>query len=207
MQYSIESIPISNNDLVIFVALKEHDNLYELGRYIKNTFPKLIFELVLLDDETRGQSETVLASREFVNDTDELLIYNIDTYFKSKTLLKNLRRHKKMCDGIIGSFLNVSSENHWSFAKINENNFVLEVREKEKISDHALTGLYHFSKAKYFFTTAERHIKNNILTKGEFYIAPLYNDLISQGKNFILDIVDDFVPLGTPSEVENFDKS
>ena len=207
MQYSIDSIPISNNDKVIFIALREHDSLYKLKKNINQIFPNLNFELILIDTETRGQSETVMAARDFIDDDEELLIYNIDTFFKSKTLLGILNKTENKNDGVLGAFLNTTSESHWSFARINKNNFVAEVREKEKISDYALTGLYHFSKSKYFFRTAEKHIENNILQKGEFYIAPLYNDLIDEGKNFKLDIVDEFIPLGTPKEVKIFERT
>ena len=52
----------------------------------------------------------------------------------------------------------------------------------------------------------EYHIKKNILFKNEFYIAPLYNDLIKIGKKYIIDIANHFIPLGTPEEVARFEK-
>lgn len=207
MEYSLKSLPLSSNDQVVFIALKRHDELYKLEKHINITFPNLNFNLILLENETRGQSETVMASRDIIDEKDELLIYNIDTCFKSKTLKKKITEEKHMHDGVLGAFINRSEENHWSFAKINKNKNVIKVREKVKISDFALTGLYHFSKAKYFFETAEYHIRNNLLAKGEFYIAPLYNDLILKGKNFKLDIVDEFIPLGTPKEVKIFERT
>jgi hypothetical protein len=33
----------------------------------------------------------------------------------------------------------------------------------------------------------------------------MYNDLISRGRKFTIDIVDTFIPLGTPKEVEYFE--
>ena len=203
-EYSINSLPISIADKLIFICLKEH------GEDLVTNFIKLKakhnnIEIIFLDEVTRGQAETVYKARNHINNNDELLIYNIDTYFKSNTLKEKLENRDLNQDGILGAFIDESNDDKWSFAKLNDNNNIIQTTEKEKISDFALTGLYHFLKASDFLEIAEDWIINNKTVRNEFYIAPMYNDLIKQGKNYILDIVDDFVPLGTPEEVRNFD--
>lgn len=72
------------------------------------------------------------------------------------------------------------------------------------ISNHALTGLYHFKKAEDFIETAEHHFSNNIRVNNEFYIAPMYNYLIEKGRKFVIDEVSEHFILGTPAELQTF---
>jgi len=207
LEHSVSSLPYDLDDEIIFIVLKEHNNLYKTDEIIKRTFDQRNIRVLTIETQTRGQSETVFLSRKYVDEDEQLLIYNIDTCFISSNLRKLIKNKNDLFDGVLGSFISANNDSHWSFAKLNSDKIVTEVKEKEKISNHALTGLYHFSKANDFFDTAEYHIEKNILYKNEFYIAPLYNDLIKIGKKYIIDIVDHFVPLGTPEEVARFEKN
>jgi len=42
--------------------------------------------ILFIDKITRGQLETVLRAKEYINNKHHLVIYNIDTYFKSSRL-------------------------------------------------------------------------------------------------------------------------
>ena len=207
IEYSVDSLPIRSNDEIIFIVLNEHERIFNVTKIIKNKFKSKKIQIISIKKETRGQSETVMFSRNYIDEFEDLVIFNIDTCFYSKTLIKKLQFKNNKKDGIIGSFYNSSNENHWSFANINKEERVIKVVEKEKISNYALTGLYHFSESKDFFETAENHIRKNKLFKNEFYVAPLYNDLILNGKSYVLDIVEKFIPLGTPEEILAFEKS
>jgi dTDP-glucose pyrophosphorylase len=90
------------------------------------------------------------------------------------------------------------------FAALNNEGFVTKTAEKEVISSNALTGLYHFTYPEDFFEAAEAAFAKNETTKGEFYIAPLYNHLIKKGRKLIVDLADEVNILGTPEELEIF---
>jgi len=213
-EYSIESLPLEIADLVILILLKEHIEQYDAKKFVLDKLYKIAklknlnllksVEFVIIDKPTRGQAETVLKAKEFFNPTDNLSIYNIDTYFKSYSLKCELLDMEY--DGIIGGFFLDTKDNKWSFAKVGYNMIVKEVAEKVQISNIALTGFYNFTQAKYFVEVAEEYIRENRLTQGEFYIAPMYNDLIRKGLLFKINMVDEFIPLGTPEEVKKFEK-
>jgi len=88
-----------------------------------------------------------------------------------------------------------------SYVELDETGFVKQVKEKEKISNNASTGLYVFRNAKQFFQTAEKMIKNDIKVKDEFYVSEIYNMLLDSGGRFEIDIADEFIPLGTPDDI------
>lgn len=204
-EYSLESLPIEIAEKLIFICLEEHEK-YSISDFIHNKTNHKNIEIIKLNDVTRGQAETVFKAEPSINPSHELLIYNIDTHFRSNTLKPLLLDNTAKGCGILGAFIDKSPDDKWSFAKLNQNGSVIQTTEKDKISDYALTGLYHFTKASDFLDIAKSWIQENKTVRNEFYIAPMYNDLIQIGKNYTLDIVDQFIPLGTPEEVASFNE-
>jgi len=202
---SVGSLPRGLGEKYVFLALKSHGEEYGLDDFISGVMKKIYppagidFEIVYLDGITRGQAETALAAEGAVKDDDQLAVYNIDTEFRSETLASRLLAPE---DGVIGSFLLPGEDDKWSFASVGEEGFVTGTAEKVKISDNALTGFYHFTRAADFFRTAKEAVKKKETRAGEFYIAPLYNKLIAEGKRFVLDGASCIIPLGTPEDIE-----
>jgi len=203
-EYSIESLPLEVADQIIFICLEEHEK-FNVSTFIKEKINHKNIKIIKLQEVTRGQAETVYKCKDLVSENDEILIYNIDTAFHSTKLMQVLSDNNLKKDGILGAFIDKSPDDKWSFASLNENDDVIKTTEKDKISDYALTGLYHFSRASDFFDISKDCLENDKTVRGEFYIAPMYNNLIKRGKKFTIDIVDDFIPLGTPQEVRKFE--
>lgn len=204
-EYAIESLPLTLVDKFVFIYLNDHKK-WNVEKFLIKRSKKydLNFELVGLNEMTEGQAQTVLKAKPYLNSKDGLIIYNIDTYFDSTTIRQRLEGKIKRGDGIIGAFRLHKDESKWSFAELDEDGFVKRTKEKEKISNLALTGFYHFTKAQDFFNIAEDKVRRSQKSKGEFYVAPMYNDLIENDKNFVVDIAENFVPLGTPTDYEKF---
>lgn len=203
LEWSVDSLPLELCSKLIFILLRKHTEEYGLIEFIKSKYSGA-YELcfVELDEVTRGQAETVLKAKQFIDKNSDLLIFNIDTAFSSNTLVDSLMNDKS--DGVLGAFEDLSDSKKYSYAKLDEFGSVMEVAEKVHISNNALTGLYHFKKANNFIRIAERNISANRTSKGEFYIAPMYNDLIKEGKFFKLDFVEELNVLGTPEELIKF---
>ncbi len=202
---SVLSLPLDLADKTYFLALREHERDFGLSSFIAGKLGGARpWELVLLDGPTRGQAETVLKLRGLVPPDSGLGIYNIDTAFRSATLAARLADPAARRDGVIGAFRLEAEDPKWSFARTGPDGLVTETAEKRQISRQALTGFYHFSRAEDFFSAAERAVGAGATSGGEYYVAPLYNGLIAAGKEFVLDQVDELVPLGTPEDVAAF---
>jgi len=201
LEWSVGSLPLDLCSKLVFIGLKEHKEKYNLHKFIEKKYKdKCNIVQIYLDQLTRGQSDTVLKAERIIDFEKPLLIYNIDTAFTSKSLKEHLLQPN--IDGVLGSFNSVLPQ--YSFAKLYQNSFVIEVAEKVVISNNALTGLYYFAKASDFIEVAKEAIAKNERVKNEFYIAPLYNKLIAKGKKYIIDSVDEFHVLGTPEELNTF---
>ena len=206
-EWSLDSLPIEISRKIIFVCLEKHEKEFSVGKFIKNTmnqkYPKINYELVYLEKTTRGQVETVLHAKQLIYSESSLIIYNIDTHFISTRLKSKILTLKNQnIDGILGCF--TSNNENLSFVELNEEGFVKRVKEKEKISNLASTGLYVFSNGKQFIETAETMIKNDILIKDEFFVSEIYNILLKSGNKFEIDIAEEFIPFGTPEDIKKF---
>ena len=79
-----------------------------------------------------------------------------------------------------------SSHPKWSYAKIDNDGLVSEVAEKNPISTNATVGVYYWKEGKDYVKYAEQMIKNNTRVNNEFYVCPVYNEAIKDGKKLKL---------------------
>lgn len=202
LEWSIDSLPLALCTRLVCILLAEHERQHNLSQHITALYGnRAEIRFLFLEQVTRGQAETVLLAKPLIDESKDLVVFNIDTYFHSDTLAGKLQRND--IDGVLGAF--ESTEPRFSFAVVDGlTGYVTRTAEKEVISHHALTGLYHFRRPADFFEAATHYISNNILVNNEFYIAPMYNYLIEQGKHYVVDEAAEHHILGTPAELKHF---
>lgn len=192
---------------------KEHEFLFifrdiqDTDSFINEECRKLglgNYKAVCLDKPTDGQAETVYIGlkKANVSESESILIFNIDTFRPNFELPETL----DLID--IDGYLEVfeAEGDHWSFVlpKSDGSNKVIKTTEKDRISSLCSSGLYYFREAVDYFCTFERIVEIDDRTKNEFYIAPMYNYLIKQGKDirYAQISLDKIVFCGTPNEYE-----
>lgn len=162
------------------------------------------YHLVTLENETRGQAETVTEGLKKRNNYQgPITIFNIDTFRPGFVLPENA----KDCDGYLEVFQ--GSGDNWSFVLPENKNTtrITETAEKRAISDLCCTGLYHFHNAKDYLEAYQHYLERpELWEKGELYVAPLYNHLIQKGKNIHYHQIprEDVIFCGVPDEYEEF---
>lgn len=188
----------------IFIAM--NDPKTNVAIFIENTCKQLDitnYQIILLDYLTDGQATTALLAEKYWDATHQLLIYNIDTYVEAGKLKASDLRG----DGFIPCFQ--AEGDHWSFVRLNDSGEVVEIKEKQRISNNCTLGAYYFKSCGLYKDLYEAYYeKNKNLVKGEKYVAPLYNYLLKKrGKIYICNIPTDKVHvLGTPQELEKYRK-
>lgn len=178
-------------------------DVYNTNQFILSELEKLgilDYELVCLPEETLGQADTVYQGISHISSDEEIYIFNID----SKILNFNKPSWVAECDGYLEVFK--GDGNHWSFALPESENSlkVIKTTEKERISDLCSDGLYYFKKKSTFEKLFLNAKANNQTAKNEYYIAPLYNELISQKAVIYYDLIkkDNILFCGTPDEYQ-----
>lgn len=200
--WAVDSLSFIKDARYYFLILKEHEE-NGLSDEIKNRYGEKA-HVVVLDKVTHGAAETALALKDCINTDEELIISNADQYFTSKEFEKELEEKNKSFSGIIPVF--EATHPRWSFAKVNDNSIVTEVAEKVPISNNATVGVYYFKQGKDFVWASEEMIQKDIRRNNEFYICPVFNELIGRGDKIKAVKADTMWSMGTPEDVEYFQK-
>jgi hypothetical protein len=158
--------------------------------------------VIELDAPTDGQATTALYGGMVLPDPEApFMVYNIDTFVHPDALPAGAVRG----DGWVPCF--DGRGDGWSFAAADAHGRITELREKQRISAHATIGLYWFSSfALYRRVYREFYSDAARIEKGEKYIAPMYRQMIAEGRAVYLHQLpfDAVAPLGTPAEVHAF---
>lgn len=200
--WAMDSLPLALAKRVVFICLAEHLRDRALEADIKTRYAALDPVVIALDKVTEGQACTVLEARRYIDNDEPLVIYNADTFSKSR-LEQRLRDLPRSVDGILQVFQ--APGDKWSFARTDASGRVVETAEKRRISEWATTGLYHFTRGHDFVHHADAMIAANERERGEFYVAPVYNRLIKVGADIRIDVADEVWVLGTPEDLGDFE--
>jgi dTDP-glucose pyrophosphorylase len=143
IRHVVENLKIKGK--YIFLIKKEHIEKY------KDLVPTLLdvtnnnCKIIKVNETTKGAACTALLAKQLIDNEEDLLIANsdqlIDCSLENFCYLKNLTK----VDGIVFCFY--ASHPKWSFVKLNQNNFVEVVAEKNPISNIATCGIYWYEKA------------------------------------------------------------
>jgi NDP-sugar pyrophosphorylase family protein len=106
-------------------------------------------------------------------------------------------------DGVVILYESYDPKN--SFAKI-EDGKIVEIIEKNVISNDALTGFHYWKRSGDFFDSASELQEKLYGTLHEEYVSETYNFLIKRGKKIMPYFIDNqnFIPLGTPEDVDKY---
>ena len=86
-------------------------------------------------------------------------------------------------------------------------NIVIEVAEKNRISNYISTGLYYFKSSNTFFKYAHQLIDMNIRVNGEFYIIPVYELLLKNNLKVKIANSLQMWDMGNPEAKTNFEEA
>lgn len=198
IQLVVESLNINAN--YIYMVQKEHNRDFNMTLMLKLLTPGC--KIIEVDKLTEGAAVTALLAKDYINNQNPVLFVNSDQYVEWDSSEFMYKMSETDSDGGILTF--ESSHPKWSFAKVNDSGFVTEVAEKNPISNNATVGLYYWKQGNQFVKYAERMISKDIRVNNEFYLCPVYNEAIEDGKKIVTSRVRKMWGLGTPEDLRLF---
>ena len=190
---SLSSDKVDTN--FIFVAQQDHLDL-GLRDYLQDKG-----SIITINKMTDGAACTTLLAEELIDNDDELVIANCDQYLQWS--FYDYITYSRLYDGCLVTFN--STNPHHSYVKVKKS-LVTEVAEKIVISDKASAGIYYFKKGSEYVKSANQMIDKDIRTNNEFYICPVYNELLEGDRRvstYECDVHNKHM-LGTPEELQIF---
>lgn len=200
-QRALNSVNGNFEKKVSAIIRAEHVKEYNLDKSITQFCPDS--KIYTIDKTTGGAVQTCLIAD--IADDDAVLILDCDFEFRSKSFMEyiaSLLNEDADDRGAVLSFY--SDKTKYSYAKVDENNFVVRTAEKQVISNNALCGAYFFNSGLTFKKVAYDLIDD--CEAKEFYTSLLYNRLPLEQNIVKLFKVDEYRSFGTPEELEIYEK-
>ena len=200
IQVVTENLNIKAN--YTFIVQKEHYEKYSLQHLLNLIAPNC--NIVQVDGITEGAACTTLLAKEYIDNDEPLLMANSDQFVEWDSNETLYAFSNGNCDGGIITF--PATHPKWSYAKLGEDGYVSEVAEKKPISEHATVGIYWWSKGSDYVKYAEQMIEKDIRVNNEYYVCPVFNEAIQDGKKVRIKEIDKegMWGIGTPEDLNYF---
>lgn len=207
IRWSVEGVrhtyPEAKDSDFVFICLEEHERDYQISKTLKALMgpgATVLFTPVV----TEGAACTVLLAKGHIDDEEDMLMVDSDHF----VVCPEFKKYRELAikndwGGLIPTIERDTPQ--YSYARLDDEGNVVETREKQMISTHAAV-MYYFTKWKYFVSAAEAMIEKNIRYNNEFYMCPVYNEAIAQGKIVRTLPVTLAMHLGTPEEAKYFEE-
>ncbi len=181
--HTIKSLNLDNvlfyNLYVIYNKKLESCNFRHI---LINLFPNIKFNFILIDYFTRGASESAFIGLQSVYDkldNENIIFIDNDTIYPEETY-EYLK--KKYESNFIFTNFNNEKDPIYSYVLINNDDYIINIKEKEKISDLICIGCYGFKNKDEFINNFKLLLETNKKTNNEFYMSLLYEFLLKNNK-------------------------
>jgi dTDP-glucose pyrophosphorylase len=171
-------------------------------------FPEAQF--IVIDALSNGQASTCLVARQFLDNSQPLLITACDNGID--VTREAFEANKVTADALIFTFRNNDAvcEKPEAFGWVQtSDDIVTGVSIKQPISstpkqDHAIVGTFWFKQGRDFFTFADKMIAENDRINGEFYVDQIFKYLLKAKRIVKVIEVERYLCWGTPEDYENY---
>jgi glucose-1-phosphate thymidylyltransferase len=164
----------------------------QVEKYMRDHYPDLKCNFVE-QVERKGQSHAIYLARELVN--EPMLIIFADTISDAK--LSKLATIES--DGVIFT-KRVEDPRRFGVVTTDDEGIIQKFVEKPAtfVSDQAVIGAYYVKDHNALFQAIERQINEEIITKGEYFLADALQLMVEAGQKLESWVVDVWEDCGTP---------
>lgn len=182
---------IGRNHITIGI-LKEHNDLYQTEKYLKNTYGDQL-SVIILENRTTGPADTVnqiIQCAGLIN--DPILIKDCDSFFDYPSISDN-----GVCVSRVEDHEYVKRLAGKSFVISNNQGIITSIVEKQVVSNKFCVGGYKFESAKLFSDTYKSLINARVT---EIFVSHVIEECLNNSIVFKEFIVSNYVDVGTANE-------
>lgn len=175
-----------------------HDDLYDSLKSII-----VDFNIFSVDELPNGPADSSMVAIPYIDLSQPLIITNCDQIiedFNHEVFLKFCETKK--ADGVLGTFNSCSPKN--SYIRLDEQNLISEVKEKEVLSNMATNGFHWWKSGSLFYESVLEMRNAGDTVNGEYYVAPSYKYLIDKGLKILPYWFNSHYPIGIPEDYEYY---
>ena len=201
ISYLLDNLNTDNIDYIFIPYNKEYKKYRFEDLLIKN-YSKINFRFFCLENNTRGAAETINIGINNLNEERDIPVLCLDSdNFYTCDIISQWNG-----ENCVFSFEDENKNPIYSYVKTNENNEIIDIKEKEKISNSACSGAYGFCSINELKKYTSKIIEENITQKSEFYTSCVIKEMINDSVGFKNKTIlqSNFICLGTPLQLKFF---
>ena len=191
---AVSGFDLDLDDLVV-VILRDHDERYQARRGICDAFGRDV-EIVVLDEPTQSQAETVALALRALELDEPFLIKDSDNCFTLDDI------EQDDCYVSVDSLNNheLINPRNKSYVQVDHNGLITNIREKEVISDLFSVGGYFFIAPSEFLDTYDRLAEADAAWGRELFISDVVASMVLEGTPVLTRNVERYQDWGTVHE-------
>ena len=173
--------------------LREHENKYNISKYIKDTYDKLV-NIVVLEERTTGPAHTVyeILKQANISDDNEFFIKDCDSFFDHIPTEGNY-----VCVSSIAEHEVLKRLSSKSFVISNDQGIINNIIEKKVVSDKFCVGGYKFDKVGLYKQTFEKLKNKNVK---EIFVSHIIQDCLHNNHIFTEKQITNYIDVGTAED-------
>lgn len=201
LSYLLDNLNLEKIEYIVIPYNKEYQN-YNFEETLSKKYPNIIFKFICLENDTRGAAETINIALNKINEDRDLpvLCLDSDNFYLEDIVSKWNGKNT------VFSFKDFTEKPIYSYILSNDENKILSIKEKEKISDSACSGGYGFNSLFQLKKYTQKILQENITQKNEFYTSGVIQEMLKNNFHFENLEIDKkhFICLGTPLQLKLF---
>jgi HAD superfamily hydrolase (TIGR01509 family) len=208
IQYVLDGIQLTREERdKVYIFYNHHLIEHGFVDFIQSHYPWI--HLLPVPD-TKGAVETLYYGMCQIYEQGlelhpKCLLLDCDTYYTQDIV----SLFRESSENTVFYTINKSENSIYSYITLDKEGRIVEIKEKQKISDNANTGAYAFMDSKVLYSYCQYVLENKIVFNNEPYTSCVISEMIQAGIRFQgmeLDARRVF-SLGTPEDVERFVQS
>ena len=202
----IDRLQTQSNDK-IFIIYYTKLNDYNFEQIIKDKYPHI--NLIPISFQTSGAIETISYGLEYIksiSSNQQCVLLDCDTFYTCDILNKiRIYEHKN----IVFYTKKFNEKPIYSYIDLDQDNRIIEIKEKIKISSNANTGCYVFESIDTLADGCKYILDNKITFNGEPYTSCVISHLVNTNNSFYgLELNESNIfSVGTPNELKQYLKN
>ena len=193
----IDNLNLNDED-TIYIVYNNQLKEFNFENLIKFYFPKKNIKFISLDHVTKGASETILygLNEMPVKELEkEFLVLDCDTFYEEDILDQYRKSDNK---NMVFYFEDKQTNPIFSYIKLDSDEWVIDIKEKVKISNWANTGAYGFHTGR----TLKQYIEKLSGISTETYTSYVYQEMLKDNLVIKGQQVSKFSCVGTPLQLQ-----
>lgn len=191
---AVSGIQVARDDLIVTI-LREHEDKYHVRRGLEAAFGQPI-RVVVLEQPTRSQPETVARTLEAVDLHEPFLVKDSDNTFVVESVVQETNY---VCVDSLNNYDQINPRNK-SYLQVDHKDLVTNIREKVVISDLFSVGGYGFLHPDQFLEHYRRLSQQTAEWQRELYVSDIIGAMILEGVPFRACRIKGYQDWGTITE-------